>query len=152
MDKRVLSGVEWCTYNKLFGLQRIGVLPEYPWDTMEIGEESCQGYDEAFGGGWQILERGFTFQWDVLPNILPSTPVRNVTTLKLRMRGEIPVGTGGKQMESKEAQRRWYIDGFRLERPTGKMVGEISEITVLEAESRDDVFRLLNPKVEKGAA
>ena len=151
MIEKVLSGVEWCVYNNLFWLQKNDIIPNYPWDTMKVGEEKLRGHDQGFGGNWHITEQEFVFQWDILPNTLSSTPVIKPTTLTLLVRGELPIGPSGKPMESKEAQRRWFIDKFRLEKPTGGQIGEVQEMTVIEAESRDDVFNLLNRRVEPQA-
>ena len=140
MNEQILSGVLWCVYNNIFLLQRRNIVPTYPWDVMSHDEEKSRGYDQGFCGDWLIVEQDFIFRWDVLSNTLPDTPVRQQTILKFLMRGELPMRGDGKPMQSKEAERRWFVDKMRIETPTGKMVGEVQEITVLEAGSRDDVM------------
>lgn len=149
MSERVLSGAEWCVYNDLFWLQKHGVVPGYPWDIMRVGEEKLRGHDQGFGGSWQIMEREFVFLWDSIPNELASSAVKQPTTLTLLMRGEIPEEGDGKQQQGKEAQRNWFVDKLKIESPTGRKIGAVDEVIVLEAESRDDVMNLLKPPPEK---
>jgi hypothetical protein len=64
------------------------------------------------------------------------------------MRGEIPIGRDG-PMQGKEAQRRWFIDKMRVEKPTGKKIGEVEEMIVIEATSSDNVMNILDPPEEE---
>ena len=145
MIEHVLTGIEWCLQHYLYELQRHGIVPNYPWDLQKIGEEKLRGYDQGMGGEWQIMEQQFVFQWDVLPNTLSDTPNRKPTTLTLLMRAELPIGLYGKPMQSKEAQRRWFIDKMKIEKSTGKKIGQVEEVVVIEAESGDDVMNLIDP-------
>lgn len=142
MTELILSGVEWRVYDNLFWLRKQGVVPGYPWDIMKTGEEKLRVHDQGFGGEWDVMEREFVFLWDALPNTLGSIVPKRPTTLTLLMRGELPV-VKGKRLESKEAQRRWFVGKLELESPTGRKVGEVEEVIALRAESKDDVMNLL---------
>ena len=138
MTPKFVSAVEFVILNFIFLMQKREMLPDYSWDFMEVSDEIEKGFNQGFGGEWKILEQEFIIRWNVC-----SSPdnLKQRTELSLTMRGEFPLV--GKGLTTEEQRKRWFIEKMQIKRWTGRAVGNIEEIAVLEAVSKDDVFNLV---------
>ncbi|MBI2676533.1 MAG: hypothetical protein HYX21_01065 [Candidatus Yanofskybacteria bacterium] len=138
MTPRFISPAEYVILNFIFLMQKKDMLPDYSWDVMEMGDPIPTGFDQAFGGDWKILKQEFIFRW----NICSSPDIsKQRTELNLTMRGEYPLLK--RELTTEEQRKRWFIEKMKIERWTGRAVGNIEEIAVLEAISKDNVFKLV---------
>ncbi|MBI2057982.1 MAG: hypothetical protein HYT63_03330 [Candidatus Yanofskybacteria bacterium] len=138
MIPKIVSPVEYVILNFIFLMQSKGMLPDYSWDVVEIGDPTPKRFDQAFGGEWKILEQEFIFRWNICS---PPDISKQRTELYLTMRMELPLI--GRELTTEEQRTRWFIEKMQIKRWTGRAVGNIEEIAVLEAASKDDVFNLV---------
>lgn len=138
MTPKFVSAVEYVILNFIFLMQKKGMLPDYSWDLMEAGDEIQRGFDQGLGGEWKILEQEFIFKWNVCSS--PDNSKQR-TELNLTMRGEFPLIK--RELTTEEQRKRWFIEKMQIKRWTGRAVGNIEEIAVLGAISKDNVLNLV---------
>ena len=157
---KTLSYSEQAALEALLKLVKLEMIPSCPLHAVDMGRVEEQYRDAALGGYWAIKRRIVVFEWKPFKLKIPdiSSGIRVTvakTVLKLTLRGEIPLEQSGKnmqsekEMQSKEAQNRWWPVVIEIYREEEENDGIKRINSLFKIEGEQNVRFLLYPDLRE---